>query len=480
MNFEIYAEKIGGGSATFFYDNQRNILTDSEGKVFEYPAEQIPAETRELVVPFDKKNPLKKSKSINLLKIQMGLSCNYSCEYCSQKFVERADETSKKDIDAFLEKLENLNFDEQKGLRVEFWGGEPFVYWKTMKPLAEAIKEKFAHWKREPLLTVITNGSILNKEICAWLYYMGFSVSISHDGPGQAVRGPDPFNDPKQKKIILDFYKIMKKQGRISFNSMLNSKNKSRKEIHNWFIELTGDPQVPLGEGTIVDAYDEDGISSSLDSLQEHFDFRKLAFNDIHENNGYIGFTTILSKIDEFTKSVLSHSDANYLGQKCGMDQPGVLAVDLRGNVMTCQNVSPLEISKNGEPHLGGTIEDIDAVQIKSATHWMNRAGCASCPVLHICKGSCMFLDDKFWEISCNNAYSDAIAMFAVSFTKMTGYVPVLIKNDSLPPERQDIWGTVLEHKEKQKKKVIPIKVVSEVITKIDDIEVYGKSRVEA
>jgi hypothetical protein len=37
MNFEIYAEKIGGGNATFFYDNQRNILTDSNGKVFEYP-----------------------------------------------------------------------------------------------------------------------------------------------------------------------------------------------------------------------------------------------------------------------------------------------------------------------------------------------------------------------------------------------------------------------------------------------------------
>jgi hypothetical protein len=38
----------------------------------------------------------------------------------------------------------------------------------------------------------------------------------------------------------------------------------------------------------------------------------------------------------------------------------------------------------------------------------------------------------------------------------------------------------MLDHKEKQKKKVIPIKVISEVITKIDDIEVYGKSRVEA
>ena len=36
MIFEIYAEKIGGGNATFFYDNQRNILKDSTGNIFEY------------------------------------------------------------------------------------------------------------------------------------------------------------------------------------------------------------------------------------------------------------------------------------------------------------------------------------------------------------------------------------------------------------------------------------------------------------
>jgi len=481
MIFEILAQKVGGGEATFYYDNEFNILKDSNGKVFEYPEDKrIKQEASQPVVPFDKNSPLKKSKAIKLLKIQLGLSCNYSCDYCSQKFVERAPETSKKDIDAFLAKLDNLEFSEEKGLKIEFWGGEPFVYWKTLKPLAEALREKFSHWQKEPVFSVITNGSILNKEICAWLYYMGFQVAISHDGPGQSVRGPDPFDDPEQKKIILDFYKIMKKQGRMSFNSMMNSKNRSRKEVHDWFINLTGDPNVPLGEGTIVDAYDEDGLANSLDSYQDHFEYRKLAFNDIYANNGNIGFGMIIGKIDEFTTNVLSHTESKYLGQKCGMDEVDVMAVDLRGNVMTCQNVSPLEIAKNGESHFGGTLDDVEGVRIKSATHWMNRAGCAGCPVLHICKGSCMFLDDKYWETSCNNAYSDAVSLFALSFEKMTGYIPVLIKNDTLPKDRQDIWGTMLQHQEKTKKKIIPIKVVSEVVGKIDDVEVYGKSKVEA
>jgi uncharacterized protein len=86
-------------------------------------------------------------------------------------------------------------------------------------------------------------------------------------------------------------------------------------------------------------------------------------------------------------------------------------------------------------------------------------------------------LDGKFWETSCNNAYSDAIPLFALAFEKMTnGYIPVLINNKELPLDRQDIWGTVYEHKDEPKKKIIPIKIVSEVVGKIDDVEIYGKS----
>jgi uncharacterized protein len=159
------------------------------------------------------------------------------------------------------------------------------------------------------------------------------------------------------------------------------------------------------------------------------------------------------------------------------MDDEEVISFDLRGNVITCQNVSALETSKNGESHLGGNLADFDNIQIKSATHWMNRKECSGCPVLHICQGACMFLDGKFWEASCNNAYSDAIPLFVAAFEKITnGYVPTLINNKELPLERQDIWGTIYEHKEETKKKIIPIKVVSEKVAVIDNIEVYGKS----
>jgi uncharacterized protein len=89
------------------------------------------------------------------------------------------------------------------------------------------------------------------------------------------------------------------------------------------------------------------------------------------------------------------------------MDRTNNLAVDLKGNVLTCQNVSAAATAPNGQPHLIGQLSDLPGVQMKTATHWSQRRQCASCPVLQLCKGSCMFLEGQLWEAGCDAAYSD-------------------------------------------------------------------------
>ncbi len=479
MIFEIHAEKNKDDKKIFFYDNEKNTLSDDTGYIYEYSEEKQQDKKSIEYIPFSKDLPLKKRRLAKLVKIQLGLSCNYSCDYCSQKFVERPKETNSKDIENFMKLFNELDFSEELGLKIEFWGGEPFVYWKTLKPLAEALREKFSTWGTPPHFSVITNGSLLTEDICAWLYAMGFSVSISHDGPGQFLRGPDPFDDPEKRRAILDLYETLKPIGRISFNAMLASKNISRKDIHAWFIKFTGDPDVQLGEGGFVDAYDQDGIDNSLETKQDHFAFRRTAFNDIFSTDGYIGFNGILGKIDAFTNDILKHNEAKYLNQKCGMDDESTISIDLRGNVITCQNTSAIEVSNNGESHLGGNLADFDNVELRSATHWSNRPNCSDCPVLHICRGACMYLDGKYWESTCNNAFSDAIPLFALSIEKITGgYIPSYIVNPHLPLDRQDIWGTFLEHPETPRKKVIPIKVITDKKSVVEGIEVYEKSTI--
>lgn len=477
MIFKILAEKSANDRQEFLYDNMTNTLSASDGFVFEYGDISAKVETRTEFTPFSPSNPLKKSRDIRTLKIQLGLSCNYSCDYCSQRFVERPKETTQKDISDFIQKVRDLNFSEERGLKIEMWGGEPFVYWKTMRPLVAALQDEFKEWSHKPHFSVITNGSILTEEICEWLIQNEFSIAVSHDGPGQSIRGPDPFEDPKTKGLVLDLYKKLKPLGRFSFNSMMTSTNSSRKEVFEWFVNFTGDPFVVLGEGALVDAYDEGGLANSLQTKQDHFNYRRKAFTDILHSQGDIGFLGILQKIDECTRSILSHSESKYLGQKCGMDDEHVIAIDLRGDVITCQNVSGVGINSNGESHLGGNITDVESVRLTAPTHWSNRVECPKCPVLSVCKGSCMYVTGKFWEQSCANAYSDSIALFALSFEQITGgYIPVFIDGESLPDVRKDIWGTVLVHSEEPKKKSFPIKVVTTKMTDLDGIQVYGKA----
>ena len=476
MKFEITAKSLDGTMREFWYDNERNALSDENGEI-SYEIKDDGSGIKATI--FSKEEPLKKQRNVALLKIQLGLSCNYACDYCSQRFVERAKETSKKDIDAFIAKLDNLNFIEANGLKIEFWGGEPLVYWKTLKPLAEALQKKFPRWKKKPSFSIITNGSLLNKEICHWLYVNDFSVGLSHDGPGQHVRGPDPLQDEEKRQVILDFYKKMRPKNRISFNAMLHNGNPSRKAIYDYFVEFTGDQNVPLGEGSLVDAYDDGGMANVLRTKADHFNFRKMAFNDIFTSEGNIGFSSILGKVDDFTRSVLSQRPADTIGQKCGMDSPHVMAVDLRGNVLTCQNVSSVETSHNGESHLGGNLDDVKAVRIKTATHWRNRPHCASCPVVHLCRGACMFLEGDNWTATCANAYTDNIALFALAFHAITGFIPVKINGGDLPAERSDIWGDMMEHLEVAEKKVIQIKSVSAHKVELDGVEVFTKSEVK-
>ena len=126
-------------------------------------------------------------------------------------------------------------------------------------------------------------------------------------------------------------------------------------------------------------------------------------------------------------------------------------------------------------------IKKVENVEVKTGTHWSDREECPKCPVLHICKGACFFLTGSLWELTCDNAYSDAIAIFALAIEKITnGYIPVTIKGEGLPLERQDIFGTVYQHEDKKKQRIIPIKVISEKNIKVNDIEVYGKTRIES
>jgi uncharacterized protein len=286
---------------------------------------------------------------------------------------------------------------------------------------------------------------LFNDEIIDWLDELGFVVGISHDGPGQNVRGPDPFENPKQKEMIMKLVNRFLPQGRMSFNSMVHRENMDRAKIQKWFEDLLGaDAKFNIGEGGFIDVYDEGGKANTLQNHEEHLAFRRTTLDAI--NNQEINrFLIYRHRIGEWLDSFGNYRPANVLGQKCGMDSENTIAVDLRGNVLTCQNVTAVSKAPNGNSHKIGHVTKFDEIELNTATHWKFRDECSKCPVLQMCKGSCMFLEDEYFKISCDSAYSDHIPFFAAAFEEATGDLPYAIKaldeNYQLPAEREDLWG---------------------------------------
>ena len=131
--------------------------------------------------------------------------------------------------------------------------------------------------------------------------------------------------------------------------------------------------------------------------------------------------------------------------------------MDLKGNVLTCQNVSAVATSFNGESHLIGNVADFDNIKLNTSTHWSKREECPNCPVLQICHGSCMFLHGDMWKLACANSYSDNIPYFMAAWEIMTGTIPVYIDGPQAD-DRKDIIGAV--NGVPEPKKIIPIQAI--------------------
>ena len=443
--FRIYVIKPDGTEDSLVYNNQTSSLAWSNGQSV------VPVKARAWrdATVVAKDQPGRKG-NVRVLKISLGLLCNYACTYCSQRFVHHADQTNPEDVGAFLNSLTDALIEPPE--RIEFWGGEPLVYWKTLKPLAERLRAMYP----KAQFSMITNGSLLDADKNAWIDRLGFSVGLSHDGPGYHARGADPLDDPQKRAAIFDLYARLKPEGRISINAMIHANNPSRAHVQAWLRERFGE-DVVIGEGAFIDPYDEGGLASTFQTSGERVTFSAYAFRELRAG-AVTSFDIGRKKIMDFVESVAQGRPASTLGQKCGMDRTDNLAVDLNGNVLTCQNVSAAAVAPNGESHKIGHISQLQAVKMRSATHWSKRDGCSNCPVLQLCKGSCMFLDGPLWTAGCDASYADNVPFLAAGIEFLTGSFPFYIEGD-FPQERRDIFGLVSEHSEAKEHRVIPIKV---------------------
>ena len=372
--------------------------------------------------------PLGKNKSITTLKIQMGLKCNYSCAYCNQASQPHDVHGSLDDAQAFLDKLPSW-FDggvggTGQGVTIEFWGGEPFVYWKTLKLLAPEMRKRYpdAHFN------IITNGSVLDQEKVDFLCELGFGVGISHDGDAyEHNRGTDPLKNPAMLKWIKLLHSRLHAEGRLGFNCVLTKNNYSLASIRKYIAEHL---EVPLSEVNLSTEeyllpYDNSALEMCPQTEDDYQAMNHQVFQEIVTREA-LGVGTIRQKMEDFFKSISQARPAYVLGQKCGMDSPSALAVDVTGNVMTCQNTSA------ATKHKVGGIEAFEEIALTTAYHWTTRDECPKCPVVQLCRGACLFLEGEFWEKACRNSFEYNLTILAGCIHFLTGTVLTRVEGENI------------------------------------------------
>lgn len=351
--------------------------------------------------------PVGKSPAPRVLKIQMGLACNYSCSYCLQALEVVNDDVSLlEDARQFIAQIDSWL--EGTPEEIQFWGGEPFVYWAKLKALVPQLKERFP----AASVVIITNGSVLDREKITFIDQFDISIGISHDGPGhKRVRGPDPFEDPDKLHWIQEL--VRRRPGQVSFNAVLTKGNTDFRAIES-HIQGYFDEPVVVGLEGVVNTYDAATLLGS-GSLQQ---------DDLSEmSNGLFDYLLtednpgLEDMVERFMKTILERRPLSAVGQKCGMDRPDMLAVDLKGNVQTCQNTG----SKG--KHKIGHVSNFDEIALDTSTHFSHRENCLECPLVQLCRGSCMYLEGDFFNQSCRNEFAFNMAFFRAAIFRFTGMV---------------------------------------------------------
>lgn len=385
--------KVKDSGQQLVYSNFTNGIYDTNLNSL---SETTPQDSQYLETQSHVKKKTKSNKPV-WLRVLFGHACNYSCSYCLQKDIGNPDERGKIwTLDYFIDSVKkNLDFSELQ--KIDLWGGETLLYWKSITPIIEEFDREGMQWY------FATNGTPLRQKHVDYIEKIkGIGLfGISHDGPGhEALRGKEFLWDKQTIDVLKNMQKNREKI-RFSFNPVVSATNCDLFEINNFFrnymLEVGLDPDLTSISYTLGRVHsDEDHEGSvSMDHVIRGEELKKFKdtldrFIDcnieqakgikdhgiIRNNIFHNGPRSVLGFGDTFKKQILPS-----ISTVCGADDDQVLSVDVAGNVRTCPHVDDSFIS--------GTINKINEVVLKKVDLSRYDKHCKVCPVYRLCKSNC-------------------------------------------------------------------------------------------
>lgn len=426
MNFKIR----GTDGSEWVYDNATNHIDSLSGMPTNiddckkyYPflgnqkiAERISRDARYVPYP-------QKSRLIKKLRIQLGINCNYKCAFCIQ-----ADEARKMSspvvltdgIDNFFKMLERANITVDPLAKIELWGGEPLVYWKSIEILLPRLREKYP----QAVISMISNGTLINEKILDFLIKYRVDVTFSHDAQAYFLRGPDPLDDPRLRGLWVETFNRYKETSlNFGINTVISQYNADLYAVQAFFAEKI-DPNVSFGFEGVVIAHSPNAVNFTKFPKQAREQLRDSIFRAIVlEPESGVGHA-LRKRASLLISRIVNEIPAMTIQGRCDVASPNSLSVDLFGNILTCHNVNPKDQSI-------GHLLNYDQVQLDKLDHWSVRDNCPNCYVLNACQGNCMRTTSELHKLGCDVEKMFHGFIFEAVWFLLTGTLIQSIENTS-------------------------------------------------
>lgn len=318
------------------------------------------------------------------LTIMLGEKCNLSCKYCLQKgFLTESVPCKTVDQKVYDFIKEESSHKKDGPMKLLFFGGEPLVYWETIKEIVSKTSDMNVRY------TMITNGKLLTKEKIDYMNEHNFSITISWDGIRSAeVRGYDVVAD---KKDLLMNIEHLGFTGVLSQYNYLDDYLTSLDELENEYMRHH-DHYFQINTDTIMD----------FDGEQKEENHPKYVDHDkAFEQTQKACQTYLKSLVGEIPPAYAHELWANYkLGRLqnpykdlnfsiCGCAR-GCMNINLKGELFFCHN---------GNKKVGTTESDYYEIMDGAARidhnreRWATR--CKDCKVKSFCGSGCPRFTDK-------------------------------------------------------------------------------------
>lgn len=390
---------------TWIFDNVTNRFYDHNGN--ELLTEYEPKEYKK-VIPFNRDhNEYRKSNNLTDLEIVLGMKCNFNCKYCSQhKLRDKCYDASPKDVEPFIAMLKRNHITAND---IQFWGGEPLVYWKTIEKLVPRLREEYpkAHFYFP------TNGSLLTRDKIDFINKYKINFSISHDGYCDENRDYDVLDNPVVKDAI-EYARDTLTNCHFSFGATLQKNNVSPQKIIKFFKNKFGDKVTASAHNIMQchDSSDPDTIQYTIVPEEQLKEVTENVFNLLNSNQQAKGYSYD-NRRDRLISGWIWKEPIDAVKSECGHPFDRALACNMRGDILVCHS------ARTDQPI--GHLDYLSECTNHGYRHFSYRQKCKDCLVVHSCCGGCPSSDDEGQERTCPNLYALYLGIFKASMAALFG-----------------------------------------------------------